>query len=65
MKCRVKIYPDLNQFQQELVNKGHNVMWIAVDADQEAVFESTKQDEVIQYANEHKNVEYVANYVQL
>lgn len=63
--CRVKIYPDLNAYQIELIDKGHNVLWIAVNADQENLFESTDIKDVVAYANKHPEVEYISKYVQL
>lgn len=64
MGCRVEIYRNLSEYQTQLVDAEYPLIWIAVDGDQESLFESQDLTKVIAYANHNKNVEYISKYVK-
>lgn len=63
MECRVVISRQLSEYMQQMVDAEYPLIWIALDADQEIVFEHHDLTKVIAYANAHKNVDYISKYV--
>jgi hypothetical protein len=51
--CRVKIFPELSEYQAEQVLNGVSLIWEAVDENHDTLFESTDINKVIDYANEN------------
>lgn len=63
MDCRVEIYRNLSEYQQQMVDAEFPLVWTAIDADQESLFESTDLTKVIAFANSNKDVTHISKYV--
>lgn len=63
MECRVEIYRQLSEYQQQMVDAEYLLVWCAIDADQESLFESTDLTKVIAFSNRDKRVTHISKYV--
>lgn len=64
MKTRVMIYGDLSSYEHEMINKGFDLVWEAIDSEDETLFSSKNLKDVIEFSNKNKEVSHIDKYVE-
>jgi predicted glycosyltransferase len=63
-ECRVDIYRELSEYQKQLVDAEYPIVWVAVNKNQDDIFQSYDLNKVIDFSNKNLQVDYITKYVK-